>query len=77
MKGTRSLRNSTKQVGNTKSRILQCVNCHNKSNWLSVDGLCWNCLKEAVKMKKPLWIQGSPDQNLEGGDQAVPEWPLP
>jgi len=73
MKRTRPLQTASKRVVQVSQKFKPCVRCHKKSHWLSVEGLCWECLKSTVKGKKPQWDIEPPDLFEEGTDNA-PDW---
>ncbi len=66
MKHSKPLQTTSKRVGRSEKQQLQCIQCHDNFSWLSVESLCWECLKRAMKGKKDYWIHVSQEiQNTE------------
>ena len=73
MKHSKPLQTTSKRVGRSKKQQMQCIQCQDIFGWLSVEGLCWECLKQAMKGKKDYWIHVSQDiQNTE--NTVFNEW---
>lgn len=69
MKRSRPLQTTSKRVRRSKKQQLECIQCHNIVRWLSVEGLCWECLKQAMKGKKDTVLNIS--QEIQNADNTT------
>ena len=53
-----------------QSQKKKCSSCGNKTRWLSVEGLCWDCLIKEVKKKSPLYIPEEADDSATTTDTS-------
>jgi hypothetical protein len=73
MRRTRTLRTASKRVVQVSQKSEPCVQCHKMSSWLSVDRLCWDCLKSAMKKKKP-HLEIEPLDLYEEDNDSTADW---